>query len=745
MQHKLILGGAQYLPFARSRIKALRATGQKYATQRYLLPDGEVRVEIAGDQEYIFITGKDNCIYHMDSGVVDLHALGTTSAGTLYESIGVATYNIPFVFPAKGDTTWRLNPEPTSAGQLSGSVYKALTFAGKVPGNAADARSFSPLQQAVTPATDPPTYKPLVNDPALADKKALVLACPASVFTGRCRLFVQAVYGRHSYEYVGHAAQTTRPLPTLQNATSAAPALWFASHKTDPAQSFQPVLVDTSCGVWLDPASGRHWLLKPMNGGLTAYPLYSNTCGEILRKYLVTVNPAPELKPLNAVDREHLEAYILSTCLPYVGGKVTATGGAIIGSGYSMGYGWHWNWSGTMADMVVNNTFQQADLTSAMRSTHYRIVATHALLDGVHTWTVAQSTVEAAQDWAVYRGDWTIAEPDFAELGLTKTTPRSSTMFECNAPFYAFYLRDTLKTCRVRVRANAGNLAETIYVNCYGGNCVTMGLNEGSRTVTAAGSAYFSATFTVGDVVTPELPIGKTVGYDSVIEVKNKRLGDWRSGYGTGSYGQRTFEISDDYGGGRYYYTETSSLVDDRQTRLMTLDTSVSSKREEFPSQATVVVPLYDAEAVYLQATTRQSTYVTANTTHHLRHSLLGVSGAFLVRMVTDENYTLFSYAKENGAFASDDLELDSTESLIPENVHVVTSDTAVLVCRAGAVPATFSHLNELHNNAQDDVADGYFTLSGTSVSTPVVIALGYITPVGIAPAPARRVLVGWI
>jgi hypothetical protein len=57
VEHKLINGGEQYLPFARSRIKALRATGLKYASQQFVMPDGTVRVQIVGDQEYIRISG----------------------------------------------------------------------------------------------------------------------------------------------------------------------------------------------------------------------------------------------------------------------------------------------------------------------------------------------------------------------------------------------------------------------------------------------------------------------------------------------------------------------------------------------------------------------------------------------------------------------------------------------------------------------------------------------------------------
>lgn len=57
MEHKLISGGEQYLPFARSRIKALRAMGSSYASQRFDMDDGVVEVRIAGQQDYITLTG----------------------------------------------------------------------------------------------------------------------------------------------------------------------------------------------------------------------------------------------------------------------------------------------------------------------------------------------------------------------------------------------------------------------------------------------------------------------------------------------------------------------------------------------------------------------------------------------------------------------------------------------------------------------------------------------------------------
>ena len=66
MEHKLIQGGEQYLPFARSRLKAMRATGARYASQRFVFPDATVRVQIVGNISYIEITGG---VYDILSGV----------------------------------------------------------------------------------------------------------------------------------------------------------------------------------------------------------------------------------------------------------------------------------------------------------------------------------------------------------------------------------------------------------------------------------------------------------------------------------------------------------------------------------------------------------------------------------------------------------------------------------------------------------------------------------------------------
>lgn len=57
MEHKLITGGEQWLPFARSRIRALRATGLQYACQKYEIDGARVEVRISGGHEFIRLDG----------------------------------------------------------------------------------------------------------------------------------------------------------------------------------------------------------------------------------------------------------------------------------------------------------------------------------------------------------------------------------------------------------------------------------------------------------------------------------------------------------------------------------------------------------------------------------------------------------------------------------------------------------------------------------------------------------------
>ena len=58
MEHRVINGGKTWLPFARSRVKALRATGLPNASQSFVMPDGaQVRVSVSPGDDFIRLDG----------------------------------------------------------------------------------------------------------------------------------------------------------------------------------------------------------------------------------------------------------------------------------------------------------------------------------------------------------------------------------------------------------------------------------------------------------------------------------------------------------------------------------------------------------------------------------------------------------------------------------------------------------------------------------------------------------------
>lgn len=751
MEHKLILGGGQYLAFARSRIKALRASGARYGAWRWQMPGAElVTVRLEGEHDYIRLEG-GGALLAMDSGVIDLKGIAPASAlrfanGTRGDTLAAAAYAGAFALGATAGkwAQWKSDPAQIPNHQMIGAV-EVPKFAGHV--KADQASSFESARRPNNPPTIPQgwNYKP--DDDVLLAKKLMVAGCPASVFTGRTRLFVQAVYGRPLYDYGGEGslqqAISATARPSL--AASAPPALSLPAYarKSD-ATPYPPVVIDTSAGVRYDPATGKHWLMLINGASLDIYPLLSSKTGESMRKYLV--NPAVEKATLTADDQDKLEAYILAYCLPDVKNKWSIAAGAST-PGYSMGYGWHWNWSGTYADIVTTTNFDQGGGNSGMESTHRRIGVTVAA-DG--TWSAGKVIVEGPTRWAVSRVYWCIAEPEWGTMSTVKSTPKLSTLFACDAPFYAFYKRDELQVCRVAVTAEDSVAAVRVFTpgfcdTPYGAlpQMLTAGTRPGFCEDLAAVSSHHTATISCGSFQASGLVIGKA-GTSARWDVRDKyMLGDtshipsndvfvppgdtgtvqigypfpWNlTGYDTGSY----------TGPG---YEGVGSLVSVRLTK------EISNIERSESSTATVIVPFNDAEAAFVEATkytseVRSNRHVTVyDNTSFLRFVLFfpltGMPSVFTTALVSSAA----------GALVSDAL---------PDPITTDTVDPVKkLLCVAGALDATMDDLASFHN--ANDYADvSYTSLCGVQ-NSGAVIAPGHVTSGLTTAAPDLAALVGWI
>lgn len=792
MEHLLITGGgSEYLPFARSCVKRLLSIGLEYANQSYEIDGVSIKVRIEPDNEYIRIDGS-SVKMTMDSGMLGItggigeKSIWRNDPGYLMECEPALTYNSPFVKDA--ERPWlRKNASKDDNTQFSGDVSFGATVRGviKIDPDMSDqprmdgriaAASLSPAWREIA-GSEPPAQQLSELDAPLLLKKLYAIFCPASVFTGKCRLYMQAIYGLPLYEYKkeytpgGIRGDVTENMPIVDilMGTSAAPLLKLKPYvaeddfkldangePTEELNEYKPVAIDTNCGVLLD-SRGKHWLIQLNNGNIRVYPLISNKAGESLRKHLIPKENGSYR--FNETAREHLEAYILSRCLPDAKNSVLLPTKYTMG-GFSMGYGWHWNWSGDnklTADIVVTGVIAPIDglpLTGKMMSTHYRMVATikprptpeggWKKSDTIREdWSIAVSTVEKLKEWNVLRAFWCIAMPNFKTQSLDKMTLKQSALFDCDAPFYAYYNRNELTVCRVKVAkvkgAKGSREATPGYTvgtepnnNDITGN--TLGANPGFVRDLYDSPDYWAVRFYVGDYETPPLVYGRrhdgfyaaTFGKSQGAQFTNPVFGpDLSVGYISPSVGYPN-EQGEYAKAGPFYGTAR------RGYHFNWSWSNVSHTIwEEYTSHATVVVPLFDSECIYLW---HENVHGKASNAYTEYRSSLPSSGQYSSNLATrafidlcDPN-TGASLGQVAGPFdmygwSTSGVAADAVATVKDPINEVSKTELARVVCKAGVLPCTWTTNQEFHANDLDEVGQQFYTRSGTSTATPTVVS----------------------
>jgi hypothetical protein len=728
MEHKLILGGEQYLPFARSRIKALRAMGLTHASQQFEVDGVSIKVRTDGEHNFIRIGG-GSCVFGLDNGVVPLDGVNKA-----YETAYAASYNKPFVL-ASGESKSRTFDGP-SAGQISGSITMAGGIKGRVPVDAEPSKAF-------LDTTEDQAQKAL--------KQATIASCPASIFTGKCRQYVQAMYGLPLY-----INSKAVKLPQVVAVTTAAPALLVAAYKKPSDKTeYQDVMVGTSSGVVLN-SDGTHWLMNFVNSdSIHIFPLVGNECAEKLRSYLVIGSDGKYPEDLSQEDRDHIEAYILSTCLPDRTRMQTLSLGMSIGQ-YSMGYGWHWKFSSPTADIVVSDTFLYDGFNSAMRSTHYRVDM--RIVDGV--WAVSPSIVEGPKEWSVLRSAWCITEPNFAKRVLTKSTPKLAVSIECDAPFYAFYKKDTLTVARIKVVKKNESAYRTMTPNfatstAFGGANNTyssLGLLDGWLEDHSAVNNSYEATITIGGFSSDLLPYART---DVVArsEVVNKQWPkrEFSNGFYS-DYGQwlnQSYPVGYPLPGGSY---TMSGAVNCNQVKtdwkgLLTYELNKSTTTTTTNGSAAVVIPLFDSEAAFCWSnkSERDTGSVTRGTwgAGYIGDSPVRMNGVITNGDLVWTEYVYYQYANAGGAY--------SQLVVVPEYTTPIdvtrNSVKSKLVCQAGVVEAKFTSMQQFFNNDSEEVEQTFPTWSGVRVDEEAVVLSANTSATGFradVPIDIPAVL-GWV
>lgn len=594
-----------------------------------------VNLQVKGGESYIRISGGGEL--KMESGAVylcpsllPLEGSGVYLPGTLYDTTKTAAYNAKFTETVeyKG-AVWKHNPDHEDDGQLSGEVSFSTGIKGRIPAdNYSVSNAFSPGQEYNQTLRE---WVQKEADPQLRDKKTIAEYCPASLFTGRCRLYVQALYGQ--YLYPRGVRKPAEPNVVL-NDSYAPPSISVIP----PAGGL--VGVQTSTGVYFDPISCKHWLLNISsdNRKLTAYPLKADAVAERYRHLLgVKSDLADE-------DRYHLEVYILGSSFPVASEvqEVNITGD-IPETYWSMGYSWHWNYSGTCADLVQNTTYAQDNEElpdqpgsssgvgkyRGMESTHFRLSATLTIeetADGPkQVWAAASSIISGPNKWSAPAGVIILTQILWMGGGLSKVIPRWTIPKNSNATFYAFYVGDTLKLCTVSNSVIPPKALEIEYSDetyyAYGsGNAVTVGMRGGWMKTNGAVATTYKGTMTCGGVSATFDVFGKTY---SESEVDNKQMtgydhsdipfgqgsgitGDWSASVGYPPYETINFPYPSDPG----FAAEAVDLPG-----TVTYDHTTSLVSESQGSYCIFVPARNDAEAVYLLARTHNIKYKTGRVT----------------------------------------------------------------------------------------------------------------------------------
>jgi hypothetical protein len=746
VEHKLIQGGEQYLPFARSRIKALRASGQTYATQKFEIDGAYIEVRVVGDQEYIRITG-GSCRLSMDSGCIDMINIGEANpdrykAGERIKAGTVAAYEAAFTKPSSlGGFT---NPEPTNAGQLAGVLTVGNAgngyFRGRVP---LGAPSFTP---APTPEGEEP-----VDDDSLWAKKVTAWYCPPSVFTGKCRLYVQAMYGLPLYETSNGVSKKVREPMAVDVGV---PAIHVPAYKADgDTASYTAVPLNTSCGVYLDPDTGNHWLLRPTLEGVYIYPLISSRCGESMRKFLKGDSP------LGATDKEHLEAFILAYCLPHVKLVQRSEGNLADPGMYSMGFGWHWNWSGTLAVLVKNEAFLQSGPNYAMRSSLWQLQVTKTARpepvggfdkeDPRFTWYIPAFDIGGgAKDWYVDRSLWVITEPVHSSLSQLKTTPRYSTPFvHAAVPFYAYYKRDDLQLCTAKTSLNpAGSrTVETSGFGMIGAQFNTVGELNGQGEIENY-AEHYEAQFRFGEQQTPALYRARaSTGPYAIVSEKTK-TSDLSPTEGAVGYLSGNFPALASYPPypnlDAVYGFATAGL-----TAAWTWAIEVGTFTRTQVGGAVIVVPAHDAEAIFCWTDD-----ITTTTRSGTKEHQAGLNSWTYGYVFYADNDPLYEgeplYQQWWYTFANAGLVGSGSPFFVStEETDEVVADTATvkkLYCGAGNIDATFSSGALFYDPETEEIPEPYS--ARTSAGGGAAISVAHITPVGVpGDPPALPAFVGWV
>lgn len=591
-----------YVPFGMEQVRKLLRLGQFSVQNNLVLNDGTtVHSKIVGDQQFLHIESPWPCELYLESGIVHVGSVGPSN-------------------PAfNDDGKLYLNPALETIPELNGLLTLPLgTEATPTPVSGDTAESFKKKSE-----TDEHGNVTVDQDSLseLQRKKITVATIPPSLFTGKARLYVQALYGRRLKHFKKWS----------MNLAFQPPALRFESGDTI-------VDISTNSGVFTT-EDYRYFLLTVEGGSNQSVAVRElvaeSKCVENARAWLVANKDR-----LTEQKKTALEAYVLSGSYP--SGEIAFKLDAVVTTNWQMGYGWHFNWSGTACDIVQVDTINLGGSLYKHKSTHYRMEferdknkaipvseppLTPVQQERMRWAAIKQTTVEEAE-WKNYKWQHVIAFPDWSEQKLQIFGQQLGARYGDGAPIYCFYNRDALKVVRYTCQGAAAVVeymcesSPTYYYGNFGwGTSPTGRACSGFVIGTESGRSELRQRTALPlsvEIGVDDTNIGATDAsytYDLIAKSEKVRnyADSWYSAWSIGSNGytvdsgRALIDVVSQYGcvnapggyEGSTFLPGPDTASNSFEIGLDWTDTIATGSRAEL-TLTLVVVPFGDAEAVYL-------------------------------------------------------------------------------------------------------------------------------------------------
>lgn len=324
-----------YLPFGVELVRKLIRQGRYVNSKTVAVDDGtRIHAKVVGEQRYLRIESPSPCELYMESGFTDWGAFGRHDP---------ARFEPARVFYGDMDPTGRLygkvkngaGSEPPASGQ-----YSPRAFFYK------DRKESEP-------------YFP--ESESLWKKKIAAREIPASLYSGKMRLFVQAKYGGALFRSSGgDALFDWEPLCRIKEHLWAQQP-YFVTSKGVPLKNDSSL----TTGLYTDENDGSYWLLQAADI-LTVHRVDLTECGQAMYRFMKADEKkhAERGQPFTREKRAEYEAYMLADAKISSEFKFTLQNLPAIAP---VAYGWKFNWNGSKATCISlnqhgsgNNTYWRA-------------------------------------------------------------------------------------------------------------------------------------------------------------------------------------------------------------------------------------------------------------------------------------------------------------------------------------------------------------------------------------------------